>query len=154
MKVLLVILRVVVLLAALGGAVGSVVIGLFMRSGAAEARLEADRKRAAGPSADFALAEIGFTPATVEELERRQDLLLRTFPFMLAAGLLGLVGGILAAVGRTGCGAIWLLVAAAGPAVLHPGSLCGTFPLILAGFLSLFAWLIGLSVKEPEAIPA
>src|SRR4051794_28543914 len=109
MRIVLIIARVLVLLLALGGAGWSVAGGgLLYKALEVNDNLPAEAK--AMPPED------------------RQQMI-KVIPFLLAGGVLGLIGGILAACGYTGQGGVWLLVAGLGPVLLSPAGLCGSFAL-------------------------
>jgi hypothetical protein len=75
---------------------------------------------------------------TPRDAIREYDRRVRAYPFLLAGLLLGVVGGVLALLGRGKSGAVLLALACLGPAVLNPWSLIFTFLLPVAAGLSLF----------------
>jgi hypothetical protein len=98
---------------------------------------EGERPPPSDPKQAQALAE---ARAAYHKLGRA----VRATRFLYAGAVLGLLGGLLAALGRTGCGAALLLVAAAGPAVLVPFTLVFTSPLVAAGLVALGATVLAL----------
>jgi hypothetical protein len=136
MRVVLIIARILVLLLALGGAAWSAVSGYL-----AYAVVDLN---------DHPLPNSTAMPMTPEARQTT----IKVIPFLLAGGLLGLIGGVLAACGYTGQGGIWMLVGGLGPVLLSTAALCGSFALLAPAGLSLLAWLIGLFVPPPPETSA
>jgi hypothetical protein len=135
-------LRTGVLLGGLLGAGGSAIAGWYWydRTGRnPENRRQLEEARRIQEAIESGSVE-GLTPEEMDESlarGRRQELALEAVPLLAAAALLGLVGGLLGIFGRTTNAAVWLLSAGTGPALLQPWTLVLTFPLFLAGLLSL-----------------
>jgi hypothetical protein len=82
--------------------------------------------------------QAGVTDSAMRKELAEYDRRAKTFGFLLAGFALGLVGGVLAMLGRGKSAAALLLTAVIGPAVLHPVVLIFTFLLAIAGVLALF----------------
>jgi hypothetical protein len=62
----------------------------------------------------------------------------RTYPFLLGAAVLAVLAGALAELRQGFAAALLLTAAVAGPAIVHPWTLCASFVLIVAVPLALF----------------
>jgi hypothetical protein len=150
MGAFLIVLRVGALVLALLGSAGSLFLAYQWRSD-----FEKEKEKIALGLAFLEFAgeiekEVPPDPKQAEALAKARaayDQLaraVRAIRFLFAGAALGLLGGLLALLGRTSCAAALLLVAAAGPAVLLPLTLVFTCPLVLGGLLALGASLLGL----------
>jgi hypothetical protein len=148
MRILVIIVRVFVLLGALGAAGYSAFSG-FVAYGLA--------KEVADKGVES--TEVRIDLSTGKEKEpptlHEREVMVKSMLLFFAGSALALFGGLLAIFGFPGNGGLWLLAGGAGPAVLNPALLCGSFPLLAVAGLSLLAWFLSLFVKpKTEAAAA
>jgi hypothetical protein len=158
MRIFLIILRVGVFLLALLGVAGSGGLGYkwWSDSTAEKPKFDLAQKKMA---ALRVLVKEGLggptTPSDLQKASENFDNLnsfLRPIPFLMAGAVIGLLGGVLALIGRTLSGAVLLFLASAGSGVLQPITLIFTCPLIAAGLGSLFVSFLAF-VTRPKPRP-
>lgn len=148
MRVFLLLLRVGVFLLALAGVGGAGFLGYKGWENITQKHsLEDARKQLAAARALVSPGGL-ITAETVRKSEsevERLSMVARAYPFLLAGAVIGLLGGVLALVGRTNSGAVLMLLTLAGPGVIFPNSLLFLSPLGAAGlgalFVSFLAWI-------------
>lgn len=148
-------LRIAALVFGILGASGSLTIALIWRNEAeksapmialARKLAEEVREGKAGPMDQAKVAEAA-------DVEKKINRMMSSIPMLFVGVVMCLIGSVLAILGRTGCAAIWFLLAVLGPTILAPPSIICTGATPLAALIAGIATLAGAKKDDPKRPP-